>query len=308
MSAHPPVEWVVSPGLVPYEDGVRASWPRASMPSLPARRANSSGSSSIRRSTPPAPAPETATCSSRPLSCAPLGSRRPVHLPRARPARRLCHARRWPPLRRRARLRCGLETLIVEALAALGVRGETLAAAGSASGCRGRRRAASGHDKIAAIGVRLRRWVSSHGFSVNVAPDLAHFSGIVPCGIPMPGVTSLAALGSDAGPGAAGRSAAHSIRAPYRPDPRGRERSGRRSTAALRSRPEEQMHNNAPHCPMAGGARKLPELPSPCFRLAAPVAGAGGPPAYPACRSRGYLPRWRRRRRPRAGTRLPRRR
>ena len=56
-----------------------------------------------------------------------------------------------------------------------------------------------GHDKIAAIGVRLRRWVSSHGFSVNVAPDLEHFSGIVPCGIADAGATSLAHLGVDAG-------------------------------------------------------------------------------------------------------------
>jgi lipoyl(octanoyl) transferase len=54
-------------------------------------------------------------------------------------------------------------------------------------------------DKIAAIGVRLRRWVSSHGLSINVAPDLTHFSGIVPCGIRDDGVTSLAELGSGAG-------------------------------------------------------------------------------------------------------------
>jgi len=49
--------------------------------------------------------------------------------------------------------------------------------------------------KIAAIGVRLRRWVSFHGVSLNVDPDLTHFSGIVPCGISEHGVTSLAALG-----------------------------------------------------------------------------------------------------------------
>lgn len=50
-------------------------------------------------------------------------------------------------------------------------------------------------DKIAAIGVRLRRWVSFHGISLNVEPDLSHFSGIVPCGITAHGVTSLVDLG-----------------------------------------------------------------------------------------------------------------
>lgn len=50
-------------------------------------------------------------------------------------------------------------------------------------------------DKIAAIGVRLKKWVSFHGISINVAPDLSHFSGIVPCGISDHGVTSLKALG-----------------------------------------------------------------------------------------------------------------
>lgn len=49
--------------------------------------------------------------------------------------------------------------------------------------------------KIAAIGVRIRRWVSYHGISINVNPDLSHFSGIVPCGIAEHGVTSLHALG-----------------------------------------------------------------------------------------------------------------
>jgi lipoyl(octanoyl) transferase len=52
-------------------------------------------------------------------------------------------------------------------------------------------------DKIAALGVRLKRWVSLHGVSINVEPDLTHFSGIVPCGVTDPryGVTSLADLG-----------------------------------------------------------------------------------------------------------------
>lgn len=50
-------------------------------------------------------------------------------------------------------------------------------------------------DKIAAIGVRLRKWISFHGISVNVEPDLSHFDGIVPCGIAGHGVTSLVDLG-----------------------------------------------------------------------------------------------------------------
>jgi lipoyl(octanoyl) transferase len=50
-------------------------------------------------------------------------------------------------------------------------------------------------DKIAAIGIRLKRWVSIHGISLNVEPDLTHYDGIVPCGISQFGVTSLADLG-----------------------------------------------------------------------------------------------------------------
>lgn len=50
-------------------------------------------------------------------------------------------------------------------------------------------------DKVAAIGIRLRKWVSFHGISINVEPDLSHFGGIVPCGITDHGVTSLVDLG-----------------------------------------------------------------------------------------------------------------
>ena len=54
-------------------------------------------------------------------------------------------------------------------------------------------------DKIAAIGIRLRKWISFHGISINLEPDLTHFEGIVPCGIRGHGVTSLVDLGLPVG-------------------------------------------------------------------------------------------------------------
>lgn len=90
-----------------------------------------------------------------------------------------------------------LEEWLIRSLAELGVQGE-------------RRAGRVGiwvvmpddtEQKIAAIGVRVRRWVTFHGISLNVAPDLAHFAGIVPCGLADFGVTSLAALGKNPGMG-----------------------------------------------------------------------------------------------------------
>jgi len=88
-----------------------------------------------------------------------------------------------------------LESWIIETLAAFGVVGERregrvgiwLPATGSRP-----------ESKIAAIGVRVRRWVSFHGIAINVAPDLSHYAGIVPCGARGFGVTSLADLGIEA--------------------------------------------------------------------------------------------------------------
>jgi len=58
--------------------------------------------------------------------------------------------------------------------------------------------ATGAESKIGAIGVRVTRWVSWHGIALNVAPDLSHFGGIIPCGISAHGVTSLRALGVSA--------------------------------------------------------------------------------------------------------------
>lgn len=85
---------------------------------------------------------------------------------------------------------CGLEDWIIRTLAGfsvLGGRREGRVGVWVQSGAR--------EDKIAAVGVRVRRWVTYHGISINVEPNLEHFSGIVPCGVREHGVTSLADLG-----------------------------------------------------------------------------------------------------------------
>jgi lipoyl(octanoyl) transferase len=84
-----------------------------------------------------------------------------------------------------------LEEWLIRALAMLGVRGERRADRVGIWVAR----TDGGEDKIAAIGVRIRHWVTFHGVALNVAPDLSHFSGIVPCGVRGHGVTSLANLG-----------------------------------------------------------------------------------------------------------------
>lgn len=84
-----------------------------------------------------------------------------------------------------------LETWIIETLAAFGVSGERRE---DRVGVWVRKNDGS-EAKIAAIGVRVRRWVTFHGISINVAPDLSHYAGIVPCGVSAHGVTSLADLG-----------------------------------------------------------------------------------------------------------------
>ena len=89
----------------------------------------------------------------------------------------------------------GLEEWLIRTVAVFGVRGERR---------EGRvgiwvADAVGGEAKIGALGVRVTRWVSWHGVALNVAPDLSHFSGIVPCGVREHGVTSLRALGIEVG-------------------------------------------------------------------------------------------------------------
>jgi lipoyl(octanoyl) transferase len=84
-----------------------------------------------------------------------------------------------------------LEEWLIRSLAHFNVKGERRAGRVGIWVARGHGR----EDKIAAIGVRVRRWVTFHGVSLNVDPDLDHFTGIVPCGISDHGITSLADLG-----------------------------------------------------------------------------------------------------------------
>lgn len=88
-----------------------------------------------------------------------------------------------------------LEEWLVRALERLGVTGERRDGRVGIWVRRTDRNVPAREDKIAAIGVRVRRWVTFHGISLNVEPDLTHFDGIVPCGISQHGVTSLVDLG-----------------------------------------------------------------------------------------------------------------
>jgi len=99
--------------------------------------------------------------------------------------------RRQPDLRRYV---AALEAWLIATLDAFNIRGERRE---DRVGVWVRRpeKGAMTEDKIAAIGIRVRRWVSFHGISLNVEPDLSHFSGIVPCGVTEHGVTSLVDLG-----------------------------------------------------------------------------------------------------------------
>jgi len=89
-----------------------------------------------------------------------------------------------------------LEEWIIRALARFGVKGERRAdRVGIWIDMQPYGRKKGVEAKIAAIGVRVRKWVAFHGVAINVAPDLSHYDGIVPCGIAQHGVTSLADLG-----------------------------------------------------------------------------------------------------------------
>jgi lipoyl(octanoyl) transferase len=191
----PPVEWRVSDGLVQYESALAAMTARAE---------------AIARGEAPElvwllehPALYTAGTSAKPDDL--IAARFPVHntgrggqFTYHGPGQRVGYVmldlkRRAPDVRRFV---ATIEQWLIDALDRFHVRGERR---DDRVGVWVRRpdKGATYEDKIAAIGIRVRQWVTLHGFALNVDPDLSHFSGIVPCGVAelRYGITSLADFG-----------------------------------------------------------------------------------------------------------------
>ncbi len=199
----PPVEWVVSPGLTGFGEAVIEMEGRA--------EAIAAGRAAERVWLIEHPPLYTAGTSAKagdlvdarfPVHRAGRGGQFTYHGPGQRVAYVMLDLkRRRPDVRAYV---AALEGWLIEALKAFGLLGETredrvgvwVARPDKPRSGRGE----MAEDKIAAIGVRVRRWATFHGVSLNVAPDLSHFSGIVPCGVAEShyGVTSLADLGRDA--------------------------------------------------------------------------------------------------------------
>ncbi len=184
------VEWRIQPGLQPYPEAVAAMEERAD---------------AIREGAAPElvwlvehPPLYTAGTSARPEDLL-APDRFPVHrtgrggeFTYHGPGQRVAYVmldvgRRGRDVRRFVR---SLEAWLIATLAAFGVVGERREGRVGIWVAR-----PGGEDKIAAVGLRLRRWVSFHGVSLNVDPALRHYDGIVPCGVREHGVTSLARLG-----------------------------------------------------------------------------------------------------------------
>lgn len=198
-----PVEWRRSPGLVPYEDAVAEMEARAD-----AIAAGAAREQIWLLEHPPLYTAGT-SANDRDL----LDARFPVHrtgrggqFTYHGPGQRIAYVmldlkRRRPDLRAFVG---ALESWIIATLARLGVEGlRRDGRIGVWVACPNKLRGPNGEtaeDKIAAIGIRVRRWVSFHGIALNVAPNLDHFSGITPCGISSShlGVTSLEDLGRPA--------------------------------------------------------------------------------------------------------------
>jgi lipoyl(octanoyl) transferase len=189
-----PVEWAIADRLVPYDEAVRE---------MEARVAEIAAGTARERvwlvEHPPLYTAGTSADDADLVEPA----RFPVHrsgrggqFTYHGPGQRVAYAmldlnRRTPDLRRYV---AALEAWLIDALEHFNVRGERRE---DRVGVWVRRpeKGSDVEDKIAAIGIRVRRWVTFHGVSLNVEPDLSHFAGIVPCGVREHGVTSLVDLG-----------------------------------------------------------------------------------------------------------------
>jgi len=189
-----PVEWRIAEGLTAYDHAVAEMEARAA--------AIAAGRSPERVWLVEHPPLYTAGTSARDADLVAPG-RLPVHrtgrggqFTYHGPGQRVAYVmldlgRRTPDLRGYV---AALEAWLIATLAEFNIRGERRE---DRVGVWVRRpeRGEGAEDKIAAIGIRVRRWVTFHGVSLNVAPDLAHYDGIVPCGVRRHGVTSLVDLG-----------------------------------------------------------------------------------------------------------------
>ena len=193
-----PVEWTAAPDLVPYPDAVAAMEARVA-----AIQAGTEAEQVWLVQHPPL---YTAGTSAKPSDL--LEPRFPVfetgrggQLTYHGPGQRVVYVmldlkRRSPDIRAYV---AGLENWIMAALATFGVTAERREGRVGLWVAMERHGGLPGTEaKIAAIGVRVRHWITFHGAAINLAPDLNHYAGIVPCGIREHGVTSLKALGVDA--------------------------------------------------------------------------------------------------------------
>ena len=189
-----PVEWVIADGPVGYEAAVAEMEARAAL--------IADGTARERVWLVEHPALYTAGTSARdedlltperfPVHRTGRGGQFTYHGPGQRVAYVMLDLkRREPDLRRFV---SALEAWLIGTLGAFNIRGERRE---ERVGVWVRRpeKGEGAEDKIAALGIRVRRWVSFHGISLNVEPELAHFDGIVPCGVSDQGVTSLVDLG-----------------------------------------------------------------------------------------------------------------
>jgi len=195
----PPVEWLVAAGLTGYDEALAAMETRAD-----AIRKNQAPELVWLVEHPPlytagtgAKATDLIDAKRFPVHYAGRGGEYTYHGPGQRVAYVMFDLKR-----RREDVRAfvaALEEWIILTLAAFDIRGERRTGRVGVWVVRpGRPTLPDGspaEDKIAAVGIRLRRWVSFHGIAINVEPDLSHYGGIVPCGIRGHGVTSLVDMG-----------------------------------------------------------------------------------------------------------------